>query len=169
MLDLDDALERLAELDPRKGSLVELRYFAGLSIEEAAESLGVSPATAKREWRLARAWLRRELDRGTRSDGVAASSGGPSKQIFHAALERPPDERAAFLDEACAGDPDAPPRGGVAARGGRGRRRGARRLGRRRWDRVIRGLWARSPTSPTASRPRSAAPTGSSASSRPAA
>ncbi len=65
VLDLDDALERLAELDPRKGSLVELRYFAGLSIEEAAESLGISPATAKREWRLARAWLRRELDRET--------------------------------------------------------------------------------------------------------
>ena len=61
-MDLDDALTRLGELDPRKGSLVELRYFAGLSIEEAAESLGVSPATAKREWRLARAWLRRELD-----------------------------------------------------------------------------------------------------------
>ena len=63
VLELDDALERLAELDPRKGSLVELRYFAGLNIEEAAESLGISPATAKREWRLARAWLRRELDR----------------------------------------------------------------------------------------------------------
>jgi len=62
VLDLDDALKRLAEMDPRKGSLVELRYFAGLSIEEAAESLGISPATAKREWRLARAWLRRELD-----------------------------------------------------------------------------------------------------------
>jgi RNA polymerase sigma-70 factor (ECF subfamily) len=61
VLDLDDALVRLAELDPRKGSLVELRYFAGLSIEEAAESMGISPATAKREWRLARAWLRREL------------------------------------------------------------------------------------------------------------
>jgi RNA polymerase sigma-70 factor, ECF subfamily len=61
VLDLDDALVRLAELDERKGSLVELRYFAGLSIEEAAESLGISSATAKREWRLARAWLRREL------------------------------------------------------------------------------------------------------------
>jgi RNA polymerase sigma-70 factor (ECF subfamily) len=63
VLDLNDALERLSGLDPRKASLVELRYFAGLSIEKAAESLGVSPATAKREWRLARAWLRRELDR----------------------------------------------------------------------------------------------------------
>jgi RNA polymerase sigma factor (TIGR02999 family) len=64
VLDLDDALRRLAELDPRKGSLVELRYFAGLNIEEAAESLDISPATAKREWRLARAWLRRELGGG---------------------------------------------------------------------------------------------------------
>jgi RNA polymerase sigma factor (TIGR02999 family) len=61
VLELDDALKRLAELDPRKGSLVELRYFGGLSIEEAAEVLGVSPATVKREWRTARAWLRREL------------------------------------------------------------------------------------------------------------
>jgi RNA polymerase sigma factor (TIGR02999 family) len=64
VLDLDDALQRLTDLDPRKGSLVELRYFAGLNIEEAAESLGISPATAKREWRLARAWLRRELGGG---------------------------------------------------------------------------------------------------------
>jgi RNA polymerase sigma factor (TIGR02999 family) len=61
VLELNDALERLAEIDPRKGSLVELRYFGGLGIEEAAEALGVSSATAKREWRLARAWLRREL------------------------------------------------------------------------------------------------------------
>ena len=61
VLDLNDALERLAEQDPRKASLVELRYFAGLGIEEAASALGVSPATAKREWRVARAWLRREL------------------------------------------------------------------------------------------------------------
>jgi RNA polymerase sigma factor (TIGR02999 family) len=64
VLELDDALARLTDLDPRKGSLVELRYFAGLSIEEAAASLGVSPATAKREWRLARAWLQREVSRG---------------------------------------------------------------------------------------------------------
>jgi RNA polymerase sigma factor (TIGR02999 family) len=61
VLDLDEALSRLAQLDPRKGSLVELRYFGGLSIEETAEVLGLSPATVKREWRTARAWLRREL------------------------------------------------------------------------------------------------------------
>jgi RNA polymerase sigma factor (TIGR02999 family) len=62
LLALDDALERLAALDPRKARLVELRYFAGLSIPEAAEALGVSPATIGREWAVARMWLRRELE-----------------------------------------------------------------------------------------------------------
>ena len=64
VLDLDDALERLAELDPARDRWSSCATSPGSSIEEAAESLGVSPATAKREWRLARAWLRRELDRG---------------------------------------------------------------------------------------------------------
>jgi RNA polymerase sigma factor (TIGR02999 family) len=61
VLALDEALGRLAALDARKGQLVELRYFAGLGIDEAAAVLGVSPATVKREWISARAWLRREL------------------------------------------------------------------------------------------------------------
>ena len=61
VLELDQALRGLAELDARKATLVELRWFGGLSIEEAAEVLKVSTATAKREWRTARAWLRREL------------------------------------------------------------------------------------------------------------
>ena len=60
---LHDALERLAEIDPVQARLVELRYFAGLSIEETADALEVSPATMKREWVIARAWLRRELGR----------------------------------------------------------------------------------------------------------
>ncbi len=61
VLALDEALARLAELDPRKARLVDLRYFAGLSIPEAAEALGVSQATVGREWAIARMWLRREL------------------------------------------------------------------------------------------------------------
>lgn len=60
---LDDALTKLAGLDARQSRLVELRFFGGLSIEETAVVLGVSPATVKREWVTARAWLRRELHR----------------------------------------------------------------------------------------------------------
>ena len=58
---LDDALHRLAALDPRKAQLVELRYFAGMSIPETADALGMSQATVGREWAVARMWLRREL------------------------------------------------------------------------------------------------------------
>jgi RNA polymerase sigma factor (TIGR02999 family) len=67
VLALDEALARLAELNPEHSRLVELRYFAGLSIEETAEVLGVSPATVKRQWQVVRLWLRRELiaDPGT--------------------------------------------------------------------------------------------------------
>ncbi|HEX3232658.1 MAG TPA: ECF-type sigma factor, partial [Gemmatimonadales bacterium] len=61
VLELEEALERLAQLDPEKVRVVELRYFGGLSIEETAEVLEVSPATLKRQWTTARAWLRREL------------------------------------------------------------------------------------------------------------
>ena len=60
---LDDALARLAIMDPRKARLVELRYFAGLSTPEAAAALGVSTATVAREWAVARMWLRRELEK----------------------------------------------------------------------------------------------------------
>jgi RNA polymerase sigma factor (TIGR02999 family) len=62
VLALDEALGRLAILDPRKARLVELRYFAGLSMSEAATALGVSLATVGREWAVARMWLRRELE-----------------------------------------------------------------------------------------------------------
>jgi RNA polymerase sigma factor (TIGR02999 family) len=61
---LDDALKALAEIDPRQSRIVELRYFAGLSIEDTAEVLQISPATVKRDWTVARAWLKRELVRG---------------------------------------------------------------------------------------------------------
>jgi RNA polymerase sigma factor (TIGR02999 family) len=61
---LDEALTRLAALDRRQARVVELRYFGGLSIAEAAEALGVSHATVEREWKTARLWLRRELQAG---------------------------------------------------------------------------------------------------------
>jgi len=64
---LDDALKSLAEIDPRKSRLVELRFFGGLSVEETAEALNVSPRTVMREWSLARDWLYRELSKGKKS------------------------------------------------------------------------------------------------------
>lgn len=60
---LDDALRALEKLDPRKSRMVELRYFAGLGIEETAAVLGVSPGTVMRDWTLARAWLKREMSK----------------------------------------------------------------------------------------------------------
>ena len=64
VLALDAALEKLASIDPVKAQLVELRYFAGLTSEQAARILGVSPSTADRHWTYARAWLRREVQGG---------------------------------------------------------------------------------------------------------
>ncbi len=64
ILALDAALARLAERDPLKAHLVELRYFAGLTGDQAAEMLGISPSTADRHWVFARAWLRREMESG---------------------------------------------------------------------------------------------------------
>jgi RNA polymerase sigma factor (sigma-70 family) len=61
LLKLDEALDALAKLDAQQSRVVEMRYFAGLSIEETAEALGVSKATVNRDWATARAWLSREL------------------------------------------------------------------------------------------------------------
>jgi len=61
---LDDALKGLAGIDERKSRVAELRFFGGLSVEETAEVLGVAPVTVMREWRLAKAWLHRELSKG---------------------------------------------------------------------------------------------------------
>jgi RNA polymerase sigma factor (TIGR02999 family) len=61
LIALDEALNALAEKDPRKSLIVELRYFGGLSIEETSEALGVSITTVSREWTVAKAWLRREM------------------------------------------------------------------------------------------------------------
>jgi RNA polymerase sigma factor (TIGR02999 family) len=61
LVSLDEALERLAAIDPEQARLVELRFFGGLTVEETAEAMHTSPATVKRHWTVARAWLAREL------------------------------------------------------------------------------------------------------------
>jgi len=65
LLALDEALNKLAAIDPRKSLVVELRYFGGLSVEETAEALKVAPITVTRDWNLARAWLAREMGHGS--------------------------------------------------------------------------------------------------------
>ena len=69
LVTLDDAMNGLARIDPRKVQVVEMRFFGGLSVEETAEVLKVSPVTVKRDWRAARAWLYRELTGGA-DDGL---------------------------------------------------------------------------------------------------
>ena len=62
LLALDEALQRFAEQQPRMAELVKLHFFAGLTLQQAADSLGISLRTAKRDWTFARAWLRRAMD-----------------------------------------------------------------------------------------------------------
>jgi RNA polymerase sigma factor (TIGR02999 family) len=72
VLALDEVLGRLAELDPRQATIVELRFFGGLTVEETAATLDLAPITVKRDWRSARAWLKSELDR---QEGQARAAG----------------------------------------------------------------------------------------------
>ncbi|SRR6266852_4771079 len=72
---LDEALERLANLDARQSRIVELRFFGGLTVEETAEFLGISPKTVKRDWSVAKAWLHGEL---RQTDGDLPRAVGPS-------------------------------------------------------------------------------------------
>ena len=71
---LDEALDRLSKLDPRQAQIVELRFFGGLSVEETAEFIGVSPKTVKRDWAVAKVWLHGEL---RRTDGDVPKTMGP--------------------------------------------------------------------------------------------
>lgn len=74
LLALNEALEKLEKADPRKAQVVMLRYFAGLSIEETAAAMDLSPATIKNEWMFARAWLHREIAKG--DEGESPGEGG---------------------------------------------------------------------------------------------
>ena len=79
LIALDEALDALTRIDPRKGRVVELRYFGGLDIEETAELLGVSRDTVKRDWRMARAWLLAELGGKKDSALVDVTSSSPRR------------------------------------------------------------------------------------------
>jgi RNA polymerase sigma factor (TIGR02999 family) len=70
LISLDDALQELVAFDDRKSRIVELRFFGGLTMEEIAEVLEISPRTIRREWRLAKAWLRREIMKGESPHGA---------------------------------------------------------------------------------------------------
>ncbi len=63
LIELDRALKELEKMNPRHAKIVELRYFGGLSVEEAAEAMSIAPITVKRDWAAARAWLRSRLER----------------------------------------------------------------------------------------------------------
>lgn len=76
ILALDEALSALERMDPQKARLVELRYFAGLTVEETAEVLNTSPRTVRREWRRARAWLYRMMGEGTADETRPMATGG---------------------------------------------------------------------------------------------
>jgi RNA polymerase sigma factor (TIGR02999 family) len=74
LIAVDDALNALAQMDPRRARVIELRFFGGLSVDETAEVLAISPQSVMRDWKLAKAWLMRELVRGTAAISTPAQS-----------------------------------------------------------------------------------------------
>jgi len=75
VLAVDDALNQLSRRDAQQGRIVELRFFGGLTVEETAKALEVSPATVKRDWSMAKAWLTREMQRGSGGKNQAMGEG----------------------------------------------------------------------------------------------
>ena len=102
ILAVDEALRRLGELDPQQARIAEMRYFGGLSVEETAEALGVSPRTVKRDWAVAKGLVANAALR--RTAGMTAERWALISGVFREALDRPAAERTAYLDEACRGD-----------------------------------------------------------------
>lgn len=87
LLELHEALDLLATHDPRKAQLVKLRYFAGLTIEESAELLGISTPTAKRDWAYSRAWMMQRIREGG-GEGETTNSDGTSSPTTQASNRR---------------------------------------------------------------------------------
>jgi RNA polymerase sigma factor (TIGR02999 family) len=102
ILALDTALNKLAELDPRSGQIVEMRFFGGLTEDEVADLLGVAPITVKRDWLQGTQRRGRRLRLG--EAGMTAEQWQRVKNILQDAVERDPGTRAGFLEEACSGD-----------------------------------------------------------------
>jgi DNA-directed RNA polymerase specialized sigma24 family protein len=75
VVELDQALTRLSRRDQQQGKIVELRFFGGLSVEETAVALDISPATVKRDWSMAKAWLTREVGRSLRGENRTVGEG----------------------------------------------------------------------------------------------
>ena len=105
---VDQALTQLEKMDPRKAKIVALRYFAGLSVEETAKALDLSPATIKNEWAFARAWLYRQLGPPRRATGrrfgVNDTTSRLAEEIFLALADVSADERDAAVRERCGDD-----------------------------------------------------------------
>ena len=101
LLRLDEAIQALSQIDPRKSRVIELRVFGGLSVDEAAEVLRISPPSVRRDWRLGKAWLTREM---AKEHAMNRDLWQRVDALYHRALERDPDERGRFLDESCHGD-----------------------------------------------------------------
>ena len=95
VLALNDALKELEILDPMQGRIVELRYFSGLSIPETAEATGVSESTVKREWIVAKTWIRRRLLEG--KNLLTADDWRNAKDLFSSAVDLADAEREPFL------------------------------------------------------------------------
>ena len=79
MVKLDESMERLAKIDPRQSKIVELRFFGGLTVEQTAEVLGISPKTVKRDWSIAKAWLHGDLK--ATHDDIAGQLGGSQRAV----------------------------------------------------------------------------------------
>ena len=138
VLALDEALTRLAALDAEQARIVELRYFGGLTVEETAEAVGVSPATVKRQWAMARAWLKRALEGAARRKWTRPPV---NPEQFERAQDRVPgrarpagDVRARVAARSMRRRQRAAARGGVAPRHARDRRRLSRAAGSDRPD-----------------------------------
>ena len=117
LLALDEALTRLAAIDPQQSRVVELRFFGGLTMDETAEVMHISPATVGREWRMAKAWLFAELAAPmSRRDTMNPDQWARVKDVFNAALEQEPGARPHSLHRRRAGRTPCAPRSSACSK-----------------------------------------------------